>query len=242
MASIEYLSGRQKYQRPQAMLWANNPGTVVEDQSGKVFHIPLGNEIGSINYDPMDENEFLILSDHNRGELEVSIERIENRQRMSNGRMRAHHIADKISVSTRWEMLPSRAFSNSPLFSSSGEPSNLVETLNVQDSITGQTANKIISKSGSPYYKDQQYTADGGAGGVEMLDWYQRYSGSFWMYLSYDKHVNFRNLENPDAEYDNLNKYNQVVEVFFNKFSYQIIKRSGSNFDFWDINVELEEV
>jgi len=156
--------------------------------------------------------------------------------------MRSYYIADKISISTSWEMLPSRSFSNAPLFSSAGQPANLVKNLEIVDSSSQETVTKKISSFGSAYYKDQEYTADGGAGGVDLLDWYERYTGSFWVYLSYDKHTNFRNLENPDEEYGNLNKYSQIVEVFFSQFKYNIMKRGGSNFDFWDVDVSLEEV
>jgi hypothetical protein len=85
----------------------------------------------------------------------------------------------------------------------------------------------------------QQYTTDGGAGGAAILDWYENHSGSFWAFLSYDKYTNFGS---DDAAYQNLNKYSQVVEVFFSDFSYSVQKRGGSNYDFWDISFTLEEV
>ena len=60
-----------------------------------------------------------------------------------------------------------------------------------------------------------------------------------WVYLSYDKHTNFGD----DAEsYKQLSKYSQVVEMFISDFSYSVVKRGSSNFDFWDIQVTLEEV
>jgi hypothetical protein len=87
-------------------------------------------------------------------------------------------------------------------------------------------------------HRSEQYTSDGGAGGVEILDWYQNYTGSFWVYLAYDKYSNF---DKTDAGYQNLQKYNQVVEVFFSDFSYSVVKRGGSNYDFWNISFTLEE-
>jgi hypothetical protein len=83
------------------------------------------------------------------------------------------------------------------------------------------------------------YTTDGGAGGVELLDWYQKNTGSFWVYLSYDKYSNFGKS---DAAYGNLGKYSQVVEVFFSSFDYSVVKRGGTNHDFWNVSVTLEEV
>jgi len=212
------MSGRKKYSRPQAMLWSNNPGTTIEDEeTGEIFYFPLGNEIGSSAYSPQDANEFLILSDHNRGEIGFSNNRIESRERMVNGRMRSYYVADKLSVSTSWDMLPSRAYHLYPEFNSNG----------ISD------YNRI---------NNEEFTVDGGAGGADMLEWYERYTGSFWLFLSYDKRTNFRDVNDVDAEYENLNKYSQVIEVFFNQFSHNLIKRGSSNFDFWNVSLELEEV
>ena len=97
MASSEYLNNRKYYGRPQAMLFSNNPGSV---ENG--FYVPDGEEF----------NDFLILSDHNREPISFSQQRIENRVRTVNGRMRSYHIADKVIISTRWQNLPSRSASS----------------------------------------------------------------------------------------------------------------------------------
>lgn len=212
MATASYLSGRKRYGRPQAMLWADNSGTTTE--SG--LYVPLGYEVGadtSLEPDTSLHNQFLILSDHNRLPLDMSIERIENKQRMINGRMRSYHIADKLSLSTSWEMIPSRSYATLPDF----------------DPTTGQ----------SPSYKtrNEEFTADGGAGGVEMLDWYQNHPGSFWLYLAYDKYDNFQT-----DKYSRLGQYNEVIEVFFADFKYSVATRGKNYHDFWDISVALEEV
>lgn len=204
------------------MLWANNPGQVVEDEDpnsstfGEKFYIPMGFEVGSFQYDENSKNEFLIISDDNRDPLDIRFERIESRERMANGRMRSYHIADKMKIMTNWSMLPSRSYALSPEFNSEGT---------------------------SPYKKDNtlEFTSDGGAGGVEISDWYNRYTGSFWVYLSYDKYNNFSE-DVPGERFFNLNKYSQVVEVFFDSFDYSVEKRGGSNYDFWSINLTLEEV
>jgi hypothetical protein len=216
------MMGRKKYSRPQAMLWANNPGQVIEDENpesptfGQNFYLPMGFEIGSFNFEENSPNEFLILSDDNRQSLDISPNRVETRERMANGRMRSYHIADKIRISTGWDMLPSRSYALNPDFNVNGT---------------------------SPYQKNNslEFTTDGGAGGVEILDWYNGYTGSFWVYLSYDKYTNF-GVSNDDDRFGNLNKYSQVVEVFFDSFDYSIEKRGGTNYDFWNISLSLEEV
>ena len=83
-----------------------------------------------------------------------------------------------------------------------------------------------------------QYTTDGGAGGVEILDWYENHKGSFWVYLAYDKYSNFGKDE---AAYAHLPQYNQLIEMSITDFSYNVNKRGNSNFDLWDISVTLEE-
>ena len=222
MANSAYMAGRKKYSRPQGMLWADNPGTIINGS-----YVPLGNEIhGEGNF--TEAGTFLILSDDNRGAIDVKPERIEKRERMINGRMRSYHIADKLSISVSWDMLPSRSFAVSPEFGGNGKPTTLVDE-------------NGIKPFGSPLYKDQQYTSDGGAGGVELLDWYENNPGSFWVYLSYDKYTNFAE-KNDETPYDNLAKYSQIVEMYFSDFSYTVQKRGGTNFDFWNISVSLEEV
>jgi hypothetical protein len=222
MATNSYMAGRKKYGRPQGMLWADNPGTIIDGS-----YVPLGNEVlGENNF--TEPGSFIILSDDNREAIDFTQERIEKRERMINGRMRSYHIADKLSISASWTMLPSRSFATAPEFDQEGNPTTLVTEGNTRP-------------FGSALRKDQQYTTDGGAGGVELLDWYENHPGSFWVYLSYDKYTNFAE-KNDETPFDNLAKYSQIVEMYFADFSYTVQKRGASNYDFWDISVSLEEV
>lgn len=198
-----YISGRKRYARPQAMLWSDNAGTISED-----VRIPIGNE----------KEDFIILSDHNRAEMSIAQQRIENRQRMVNGTMRAYHIADKISLSCSWTRLPSRSYSRNVNFDVYGQPT-----------LSGAT----------------EYTVDGGAGGVELLDWYESHQNPFYVYLGYDKYNNnsFKVAGNvTDKSFNYLSIYNDVRLMYFANFDYTIEKRGGTNFDFWTISVSLEEV
>jgi hypothetical protein len=255
MADNAYMTNRKKYGRPQAMLWANNPGRTDEG-----LYIPSGFEVGQTR--PVDAteqdllSEFLILSDDNRAPLQFNSLRIEKRERMINGRMRSYHVADKIELSTSWTMLPSRSFSNFPGFTELGKADNLVKSVDHDDNLSTPnkllvrsvdhdknpaTPDKIIEQySGSPYYRDQQYTSDGGAGGLEILDWYNSYKGSFYVYLAYDKYTDFSD-EDPQ-KYSRLREYNEILEMYISSFSYSVEKRGSSNHDLWNINVSLEEV
>jgi hypothetical protein len=128
--------------------------------------------------------------------------------------MRSYHIADKLKINFSWSNLPSRAYHLYADFGSTGE---------------------------SPYKKNngQEYTVDGGAGGVEILNWYENHSGPFWMFLAYDK---YRNFGNDDAAFGHLGQYNQIIQVYFADFNYTVKKRGQNTHDFWDISVSLEEV
>jgi hypothetical protein len=228
MSNETYLAGRKRsFGRPQAMLWSENSGTIVDD-----FYVPIGYEIGA-SAPPETSlrllNQFLILSDDNREPLAFSNERIESRKRMINGRMRSYYVADKLSLDVSWQRLPSRSFSMYPGFDENGKPLGIAE----------ESEGLRLQPSGSPYGKDQQYTTDGGAGGVEILDWHQNHPGSFWVFLAYDNYSNFKETEDP---YSHLKKYNQVIEMFVSDFSYTVEKRGTNNYDFWNISVSLEEV
>jgi len=215
MATASYLAGRKRYPRPEAVLWSNNPGTLTGG-----LYVPNGYEVGAdttgvTNTSLIDQ--FLILSDNNRSEINFTPQRIEKRERTINGRMRSYHIADKLNISWSWNMLPSRAYFEVADFDSNGV---------------------------SPYKNTVgEFTTDGGAGGVAILDWYQSHPGPFWMYLAYDKYSNFKT----DGEIDNssfghLGQYNEIIEVYFADFNYTVVKRGGSTYDFWNISVTLEEV
>ena len=211
MATAAYLTGRRRYQRPQALLWSENAGTL---QSG--VYVPTGYEIGADTPEGAEAallDQFMVLSDDNRGELQFNPTRIEQRQRTINGRMRSYHIADKLTMSVSWNNLPSRAYSELADFNSTGSSPN--------KNTTGE------------------FTSDGGAGGVELLDWYENHQGPFWMFLAYDKYKNFGTN---DASFNNLGKYNQIIQVYFADFNYSVVKRGGTNHDLWNISVTLEEV
>lgn len=207
MASVDYIRGRWALNglrmRPQAILWSDNFGSVAQSSSSANLQlaVPDGEEF----------SDFLVLSDDNRSEIAFTCERIENRKRMINGTMRSYHVADKLSISWSWEMLPSRAFNKDPLFNVlTGKP----EAIDLND-----------------------YTTDGGAGGVEILNWYENHQGPFYMYVAYDKYNNFTS-----NKYSYLSQYNQLLHVYFSSFEYEVVKRGASNFDFWNISLTLEEV
>jgi hypothetical protein len=213
MATAAYLSGRRRYQRPQAMLWSNNAGTLSNG-----FYVPTGYEVGTDAPEATSSevDQFLIISDHNRQPIEFKPTRIEKRERTINGRMRSYHIADKMTITTSWDNLPSRAYPDVADFGIA----------------TGLSPYKGQSPS-------QEYTADGGAGGAEILDWYENHKGSFWVFLSYDKYKNF---DAGATQFNNLNKYSQIMEVYISDFSYSVQKRGGTNMDLWNVSVTLEEV
>jgi hypothetical protein len=210
MATSGYITGRKRYQRPQAVLWSENAGTLSNG-----LYVPTGYEIGASVPPGTDSgliDQFLILSDHNRSDISFNTDRIEKRQRTINGRMRSYHIADKLNISLSWTNLPSRSYGVEAGFDSTGT-----------SGFKGTTG---------------EYTSDGGAGGVALLDWYENHNGPFWMFLSYDKYTNF---SGGDDAYGHLGSYGQILQVYFSDFNYTVTKRGGSNFDLWDINVTLEE-
>ena len=241
-----YMAGRKKYSRPQAILLADNAGTVVSytdpntNQTAN-FHIPLGYEYGNA---AGEDPTFIILSDDNRSPINFSNTRLEKRERMINGRMRSYHIADKLNIDVSWNLLPSRAFTTNPEFNVSSDPESagkadgLVKTINHDNNIL--TPQKTVAPYGSAFYKDQQYTTDGGAGGADILDWYKNHQGPFYVYLAYDNYKNFTS----DDPYANLDKYNEIIEVYFSRFDYTVERRGSvaTGYDFWNITMSLEEV
>jgi hypothetical protein len=135
MISSGYFEKRKQWTRPQAVILSNN-------SSGILNGVP---QISGV-----EKNDFIILSDHNRSDILITPNRIENRKRMINAHMRSYYLADKVSISMSWEMLPSRAYSEDASFSQNGLPG-------VPDIV--------------------KYTVDGGAGGEDLLTWYENNTG-----------------------------------------------------------------
>lgn len=299
MATGSYIINRKKYGRPQAMLWSENPGTLVNG-----LYVPVGYEVDAdapVGTDPDLLDQFIVLSDHNRSPLDFSIERIEQRERMINGRMRSYHVADKISISTSWDLIPSRSFKRNPNWASDfrqafildvtsdGEQltyeisgtenifevgdivdinglnvtslnikkatiaavtsENGVNTIVIDSTVSAAAYQQTdgygtvtVSGQGVTDFKDNfeyQYTIDGGAGGLDLLQWYENHPGSFWVYLAYDKFTNYGREANED--YQHLDQYNEVVEMYISDFSYTVEKRGGI-YDLWNVSISLEEV
>lgn len=283
---MTYIDNRQKYGRPQAMLWSED--YTAPSASGDQL-VPPGFEYGSDA--PAADQSFLILSDHNRSDISIATERIQTRRRMINGRMRSFHVADKLKISTSWDMLPSRRSAqysdfrtvfSAVITSAVGDGQTITYTATGTDiklvaeeyvSITGisisgynQTNARIVSvtesggntiftisgtTTGTPTYTSalvtatatkpeyvaaDEYTVDGGAGGADLLEWYENHTGPFYVYLSYDKPQNF------NGAYNRLSEYSEVIEMYIADFSYTVTRRGANNYDFWNVSVTLEEV
>ena len=168
-------------------------------------------------------SDFIFVSDHNRSSAPLTVDRIGANKRMINANMRTYHIADKVNLPLSWTDLPSRAYS-----SLDGYPA-------WKDDQTLDKDQRSICK----------FTADGAAGGVEMLDWHQRHPGSFWVFLNYDSNAN---SGQPDAL--TTKSYSKVFEMIVTDFSYDITRRSHGHYvgntmyavDLWDVSMTLEQV
>ncbi len=212
--NFSYHQNRQKfkgqYNRPQAMVWANNAGFVDDSGATTGASYPWGKE----------GEDFIITSDHNRGAISVDKMRIENRVRMVNGNMRSYHTADKVTINVSWNLLPSRALQKQVQVSTEGK-------------ITGTTPYSQEPYLSSPV---SEYTADGGAGGVDLVEWYNNTIGPMWVFLSYDSPQNFFEAADP---YEMLKHYPHRHQMFFSSFNYSVEKRGL--YDMWNVSVSLEE-
>lgn len=210
MASKNYMLGRQPYSRPQGMLWSDQGPQIDEDG----FAFPpnyeyLSSLAGGID---INDNTFIILSDHNRSPIQISTRRIDQKVRTANGAMRSYFVADKQQVSVSWTMLPSRSFGARPNFNQG----------------TGLTT----------LNSDLKYTADGGAGAAELKMWNDTHRGGFWVYLAYDNYAE----ASSNNVYTNLNKYTDFYFMTITEFNFSVVKRGANNHDLWDVSVTLEEV
>lgn len=74
-------------------------------------------------------------------------------------------------------------------------------------------------------------TSDSFGAGQDIKDWYETYTGDFWMILVYD------GGDNTASAASQVEVYN----VMFDDFSYDIVKRGQYN-DLWNVSISLVEV
>jgi len=171
--------------------------------------VSSGSNAGVVEPRGQEGVDFIVTSDHNRSPLSLDMQRIESRTRMVSGNMRSYHTADKSNLSVSWSQLPSRAYANQVTFQNNG--------------------------TYSPDY-GCEYTADCGAGGVDLLTWYTETIGPMWVFLAYDRYDN--NAVAPDPFAHNY-QYVDRKQMFFSSFNYTVAKRGI--YDMWDVSVSLEE-
>ena len=77
----------------------------------RTTYLPRGSAIQvyarDLYQDPTDTTQSWIkLTEHNRSEISINIQRLEQSQRMANGSLRKFFVADKKEFSVSWNMLP----------------------------------------------------------------------------------------------------------------------------------------
>ena len=85
----------KKWTRPALIIFCKDEPITVTASIGKY---DLGSTAGT---------DYIYLTDDNRSELGIGVDRIETKKRMINGTMRSYHIADKKTFSVSWRDLPS---------------------------------------------------------------------------------------------------------------------------------------
>ena len=83
------------------------------------------------------------LTDHNRQELGIDLERIETRQRMANGTLRRYFVADKRTFNATWQNVPTIDSQTVDGFSGGASLENMFNTL------TGTVTLGVTLASGS---------------------------------------------------------------------------------------------
>ena len=141
------LATRKTYNRPQALIFSNRK--FAYNNATKSYVAPTN--IDEANMD------LIVLPDHGRAPIQTTPSRIESRSRMINGTSRSYWTADKISLSTSWDNLPSRL---------------------AQD---GMEWIEGVQKPVGP-----MFLADNGAPAILIKAWYETHPEPFWVYLSYD--------------------------------------------------------
>ena len=186
------LAARKTFQRPQAAIFSDRKFTF---DSGTDEYVA-----------PTDLNEgvmqAIILPDHGRKPIQYGFDRIEAKARMINGTSRSYWTADKVTLQTSWDNLPSRLAEGGQDY-----------------------ANGIQRPIGA------MFLADNAAPAWLLRDWYNGHPEPFYVYLSYDDGIVNARLGQ---------RYVEERLMSFTSFGMTLGNRG--RYDFWDIDLALEEV
>lgn len=97
------------------------------------------------------------ITDHNRSELGVSVERIETRNRMANGTLRKYFVADKHTFTVSWTDIPNLASQTVDGFWSGREMNNFYLT-NVGPFTLGVTGRDGVERNYTVVFTDFSYS------------------------------------------------------------------------------------
>lgn len=226
---IAEFEARWEWNRPNFIVLSENQGRYfIDEANDREIWLPEGQE----------NTDFILLSDHNRSTAPFGTERIGARKRMINGDMRAYFVADKLNISLSWDELPSRAYSLIEGYTSYAQYE--ASKVAYRDWIrNGQVG--VPPTTTTPVCK---FTVDGGAGGVEMLNWHNGHKGSMWAFFSFD------GIGIELGNETTFRGYARVYEMMITEFDYEIVKRSAGfqmgdetyYLDLWNVSMSLEEV
>lgn len=104
-ASILYIEALDPFAiDPATNSFSYKGATVVAP--GNTYTSSVAN-LNGLSFSNSNSLRFRRLTEHNRQPLSLNTERIESVQRMANGTLRKYFIADKLTLSVSWEMVPS---------------------------------------------------------------------------------------------------------------------------------------
>ena len=104
-ASILYIEALDPFAiDPATNSFSYKGATVVAP--GNTYTSSVAN-LNGLSFSSSNSLRFRRLTEHNRQPLSLNTERIESVQRMANGTLRKYFIADKLTLSVSWEMVPS---------------------------------------------------------------------------------------------------------------------------------------
>lgn len=144
------LTNRKTFKRPQAVIFSDRKFAF--DNTGFEYIAPLDLNEGTM--------EAIILPDHGRKPIQLGFDRIESKDRMINATSRSYWTADKITLSTSWDGLPSRL---------------------------AELGQEYVEGMQVPI--GAMFLADNAAPAWLLRDWYNGHPEPFYVYLSYDDGV-----------------------------------------------------
>jgi len=269
MTTAAYMSGRFEYDRPQAVLFADNSGLIVDEwkSSGLVATLSAGSDsvilttgttaniipgynievtsgsgafaIGAKVKSIISATEFTVTVNHTTSGSATF--RVGTFLYVPDGEEFTNFLVLSDHNRSPLDFSTDRIERRERMINGRMRSYHIADKLNISMSWNLLPSRSHAGPASFNAYGQSIVTANTVDNGAGGNDLKQWYDENKGSFWVYLAYDKYKNFGDDAAAYAHLHQYNEILEMYISDFSYSVQKRGANNLDMWDISVTLEE-